>query len=1008
MSEDTFSFEEAAGDTATADEPKGETFSFEDAQQSRPLPSGVKPSEAGAGRGTGSAFGAKTPNPVLADIRANTEARNIRVGTAQSGQKSLPADVPESEADAGRGFMTPTDDGLNASKQPLTMRQLGRDLKGGIEDTKGLVRAAGAFGGAADYRATADALTDFDAIDAGQAPTATGSKPMRTNGPSTTVEPGPVAKAYQAADPEQRAKLRTNALQALTRDQQFVDDSAKAIKAYSDEKKRLSGNIPEFTDIESVRDFGTWLARTGVSSAPTMAVAMVAASLGGVPGFLVGSGGMALGDLTQARIEDATATTDPKRFTSADRAAEANDVRAQKLVEKVGQSTGTTAVLAVPYAALDMLGPVGKALKGVSEEVKRKTIRAILAHGAKELPVQMVEEFANEGGQEVVNVLGDILANERPSDWTAADAKRIFNSAMSGVAMAPGGHAANIGHEVYAAARDQGFHVKMPLTNDTPDVQRSKTVAIFTALAAKYGVDPDAVKRATETASTMPAEDVGPFLKRLTDAYQKRGLVAKPVDEFAADTLTAGPVEDPKAIVQREKVGQKLDAEVQAEAEKKAEEAAKAKKEGKTTESRAPVSDTNTPVSRGTPVEEDLSGLSEPARPSVIDQIATEGATHPTNDLPEPTQPQKEAENYKVGHDNTTIPGERLSIENGAGSTRKGVSPEGKAWSTDMQDHYGRILGTVGMDSTPEKPQHVDFFAKSGTPESHAGPVFVVDQVDPKTGKPDEHKVMFGYDSIAQAKKAYLAHYEKGWKGLGAITETSLDAFKTWVHSDATSKPFAPSAAAREAAPALAPSAAAPHVIARVGPAPSHAQPLELRPNENGSSGVWHDGHEVLDFETAKPVQIPKGTSDADALQIVKDSGAFGRRAKYFAPKGDTEVAPIEKPAKPKPSTPGTAVSDEFLARKRAEASKAEAKAEVAAAPAPEPAQAPKPRKLSDKQAFASDYAHFAGRDLQQSVQLSDTGETATITMPANRAMRTLDARLQALTDLKACIGRHA
>lgn len=74
----------------------------------------------------------------------------------------------------------------------------------------------------------------------------------------------------------------------------------------------------------------------------------------------------------------------------------------------------------------------------------------------------------------------------------------------------------------------------------------------------------------------------------------------------------------------------------------------------------------------------------------------------------------------------------------------------------------------------------------------------------------------------------------------------------------------------------------------------------------------------------------------------------------------------------------------------------------------PVKAAAKKPRALPDRQAFARDYAAFAGRDLQITVQLSDTGSEGTLTIPAQQAMRSLDARLKALTELRACIGRSA
>lgn len=213
-------------------------------------------------------------------------------------------------------------------------------------------------------------------------------------------------------------------------------------------------------------------------------------------------------------------------------------------------------------------------------------------------------------------------------------------------------------------------------------------------------------------------------------------------------------------------------------------------------------------------------------------------------------------------------------------------------------------------------------------------------------------------------------------------------------------------------------------MLALVGPMPNSAKPLELRPNKDGSSTAWHDGHEVLDFESGEPVQVPKGTSDADALQIVKDSGAFGRRARYFeAPKSEKPATAAAAPAlKPKPSTPGTATSDAFLERKRAERAAAPtAEAEKTdTAPAkptptpPKPAIAPAPpaapavRALSDKQAFAQDYRAFEGRDVARPVQIADTGQTATLKLSAAKAMRSLDARLKTLNELKACLGRHA
>lgn len=148
----------------------------------------------------------------------------------------------------------------------------------------------------------------------------------------------------------------------------------------------------------------------------------------------------------------------------------------------------------------------------------------------------------------------------------------------------------------------------------------------------------------------------------------------------------------------------------------------------------------------------------------------------------EPTEGQKKSGNYKMGH--IRLDGYNISLENPKGSVRKGVDENGKAWESEMKNDYGYLRGTEGVDG-----DHIDVFL-SDTPEQ--GEVFVVDQVNPKTGKFDEHKVMYGFNSVDEAKSAYLSNYEEGWKGLGNITSASKSQFKKWVNSShRKTKPFA-------------------------------------------------------------------------------------------------------------------------------------------------------------------------------------------------------------------------
>jgi len=144
-----------------------------------------------------------------------------------------------------------------------------------------------------------------------------------------------------------------------------------------------------------------------------------------------------------------------------------------------------------------------------------------------------------------------------------------------------------------------------------------------------------------------------------------------------------------------------------------------------------------------------------------------------------PTEAQKKSGNYAKGK--VSWQGLPLSIENPAGSTRSGTSAAGKKWSTQMRHHYGYILGSKGRDK-----DHVDVFVKPNTDSGFM--VYVVNQVRPATGAFDEHKCMLGFATKAEAEQAYLANYEKGWKGLGSIVPMPLPKFKQWALSDEPAK----------------------------------------------------------------------------------------------------------------------------------------------------------------------------------------------------------------------------
>ncbi len=135
-----------------------------------------------------------------------------------------------------------------------------------------------------------------------------------------------------------------------------------------------------------------------------------------------------------------------------------------------------------------------------------------------------------------------------------------------------------------------------------------------------------------------------------------------------------------------------------------------------------------------------------------------------------PTEKEIKCGNYKKGH--ITINGFEITIENPKGSYRKGVDSNGKEWKIKMNNDYGYFLNSVGYDG-----DHVDVFLGDNF---NSDKIFVVDQKI--KGEFDESKVMLGFNTSNEAKKAYLSNYEKDWKGFDKITEVDVDTFKTWLY----------------------------------------------------------------------------------------------------------------------------------------------------------------------------------------------------------------------------------
>lgn len=140
----------------------------------------------------------------------------------------------------------------------------------------------------------------------------------------------------------------------------------------------------------------------------------------------------------------------------------------------------------------------------------------------------------------------------------------------------------------------------------------------------------------------------------------------------------------------------------------------------------------------------------------------------------EPTEGQKKAGNYFKEH--KFIHGMRISLENRAGTKRRGTAPDGTPWESEMAHDYGYIRGTTGKDK-----DHLDVFLGPES-DSPSHKVFVVDQ-NGDDGEFDEHKILMGFASANDAYNAYHANYPEGHSGFHDMVETDMPTFKKWAFS---------------------------------------------------------------------------------------------------------------------------------------------------------------------------------------------------------------------------------
>ena len=221
-----------------------------------------------------------------------------------------------------------------------------------------------------------------------------------------------------------------------------------------------------------------------------------------------------------------------------------------------------------------------------------------------------------------------------------------------------------------------------------------------------------------------------------------------------------------------------------------------------------------------------------------------------------PTEAQKEAGNYKKGH--VRIGQFDVSIEQPKGSVRSGVDASGNKWETTMQNTYGYIRGTEGVDG-----DHIDVFLTNDIDGWNGRRVYIVDQYN-DDGTFDEHKVMLGFNDEADAQDAYLSNYEKGWENKRKLVMTSVNLpdFEKWINSShRKTKPFAEYQSVNGEQKTISPADRATEITNRMSELKKQAD------EAHGRSDIFEEARLIAEsnelYAELRRLQQPSKTTDA-------------------------------------------------------------------------------------------------------------------------------------------------
>ena len=355
----------------------------------------------------------EVPKGVLAELDPRREAKEIVKARQELPQK------PSTDSEIVKGAKSAT----NSLKM--------------LPTTLGLQADANIFG-----RATNE-LTGFDQIDRGEI--------TNIDQASKRLADTTLAYKYLNGTPEERQAMRAQRVNEVKDSQISLQQAMVLYQKFQQDNQKYRGKTQDLTDVNTVKDFGNWLAYNFGSGAVQLAPVMLAAvATGGTGAFLTGTalaGQETIGNRLEF-LQDKVKDLPPNK-------------QADAIIDYLAKSGDTTTLVSLASGALDLAGPAGtiirkrfekEGLKSLVKSLEKET--AIKA--AKQAPREIAEEAITGGAQEATQIAGKRSLGEQTGDILSEEnIKAVINAAAAEGVGGAAGSAFNVGRAGLQQLREQ-------------------------------------------------------------------------------------------------------------------------------------------------------------------------------------------------------------------------------------------------------------------------------------------------------------------------------------------------------------------------------------------------------------------------------------------------------------------------------------------------------------------------------------------------------------------------